>query len=226
MATIPAPGRILTGDLPTGQTARFSFRAPSDFWIRAVINGIFNRLVYPDAWTQGGIATEQDTADIFSKIVWTITMSSDIGQVLSFATIALPAYCLPCNGASLLRTDYPELFAAIGVLWGNVDGTHFNVPDFRGRVLVDAGAGSGLTPRAITDSGGAESIALGIPEMPTHAHSGIPTFVTTAAGLEPALASAQTPFSIDTGTNGGGLAHDNMQPFVVVNWGIVYTDEQ
>ena len=35
---------------------------------------------------------------------------------------------LACNGASLLRTTYPDLFAAIGTTWGAVDGTHFTLP--------------------------------------------------------------------------------------------------
>ena len=35
-----------------------------------------------------------------------------------------------CDGRSLLRTDYPSLFSAIGTTWGAVDSTHFNIPNF------------------------------------------------------------------------------------------------
>lgn len=47
-----------------------------------------------------------------------------------------------CNGASLLRADYPDLFALIGTTYGAVDGDHFNLPDYRGRFFrcVDSGA--------------------------------------------------------------------------------------
>lgn len=43
-----------------------------------------------------------------------------------------------CDGASYLRTDYPELFAAIGVMHGAVDDDHFNVPNLCTRVPVGA----------------------------------------------------------------------------------------
>lgn len=43
---------------------------------------------------------------------------------------AVPAGWLACDGASLLRASYPALFAVIGVTYGSVDGTHFNVPDW------------------------------------------------------------------------------------------------
>jgi len=35
---------------------------------------------------------------------------------------------LACNGASLLRASFPDLFAAIGATWGSVDGVHFTLP--------------------------------------------------------------------------------------------------
>ncbi len=222
MATVPATGTILTGDTPTGQFARFSFRAPSDFWIRVVINGLFNTLVNSDAWTQGGTATAQDAADIFSEIVLTISMSTDVGQILFFATISLPAYCLPCDGASYLRADYPQLFAAIGVLWGSADGTHFNVPDFRDKTLVDAGSSF-----AITDTGGEQAHTLTIAEMPTHSHA-IGDFIPTGTAVPPPLDAIDgIPHIINhTANEGGGGAHNNMQPYTAVNFGIVFTDDQ
>ena len=41
---------------------------------------------------------------------------------------------LACNGASLLRAAYPDLFTAIGTTWGSVDGVHFTLPN-----LTDTG---------------------------------------------------------------------------------------
>lgn len=56
------------------------------------------------------------------------------GTVLDFAGTAAPTGWLLCYGQSLLRTDYPNLFTAIGTAFGSVDGTHFTMPDCRGRV--------------------------------------------------------------------------------------------
>jgi len=65
------------------------------------------------------------------------------GMVTPFAGGAAPAGWLLCDGASLLRIDYPALFTAISTAYGAADASHFNVPDLRGRVVagVDPGVG-------------------------------------------------------------------------------------
>lgn len=58
------------------------------------------------------------------------------GTILPFGGTAAPtADYLLCDGASYLRANYPNLYAAIGNAYGTADGTHFNVPDFRGQFL-------------------------------------------------------------------------------------------
>lgn len=65
------------------------------------------------------------------------------GTILEWGGPTAPSGYLLCTGASLLRTDYPELFSAIGTNHGAADGTHFNIPDHRGRAtrMVDGGVG-------------------------------------------------------------------------------------
>lgn len=78
------------------------------------------------------------------------------GQVIQFAGAGLPEGWLRCQGQSLLRADYPALFAAIGTAHGAVDGTHFSLPDFRGRVAV--GVDTGQTEfDTLGEKGGAKS---------------------------------------------------------------------
>ena len=62
------------------------------------------------------------------------------GVVYPFAgaIASIPSGYLLCDGSSLLRTSYPALFNAIGVIYGAADGTHFNLPDFRDKMLVGA----------------------------------------------------------------------------------------
>lgn len=50
-----------------------------------------------------------------------------------------PVGTVPADGSSLLRTDYPALFAAIGTTYGAVDGTHFTLPNEQGVFMRGAG---------------------------------------------------------------------------------------
>ncbi len=66
------------------------------------------------------------------------------GLVMMYGGAAAPTGWVLCDGASLLRAGtYADLFAAIGTTFGSVDGTHFNVPDFRG--IFPRGAGTNGT---------------------------------------------------------------------------------
>jgi microcystin-dependent protein len=85
-----------------------------------------------------------------------------IGQVIALAGSSVPAGWLACDGASYLRSTYPDLFAEISTTWGAVDGTHFTVPDLRGRVVLGV-SGS----HALGTTGGAESVS-----GPAHTHPG------------------------------------------------------
>ena len=54
------------------------------------------------------------------------------GATMGYAGTGAPTGYLLQNGASLLRADYPALFAAIGTTYGAVDGTHFTLPTASG----------------------------------------------------------------------------------------------
>lgn len=65
------------------------------------------------------------------------------GTVVAFAGEAIPDGWKLCNGEAVSRTEYSNLFAALGIAHGGGDGvTTFNLPDYRGRFLrgVDHGA--------------------------------------------------------------------------------------
>ncbi|MCP4498917.1 MAG: tail fiber protein [Deltaproteobacteria bacterium] len=59
------------------------------------------------------------------------------GMIMPFAgsTADVPAGWLFCDGSNVERATYPALYAAIGNAHGSADGSHFNLPDFRGRFL-------------------------------------------------------------------------------------------
>ena len=107
-----------------------------------------------------------------------------VGTITQTAATAAGTGWLFCDGSSLVRATYPELFTAIGVTYGSVSGSTFTLPDLRGRVPVGAGAGSGLTARVLGVPGGVETTPNVVPahdhtmsattgtESADHSHSG------------------------------------------------------
>lgn len=57
------------------------------------------------------------------------------GTILAWSTETPPTGFLECDGSSLLRATYADLFAIIGTDYGYADATHFNLPDYRGEFL-------------------------------------------------------------------------------------------
>lgn len=150
---------------------------------------------------------------------------------------------LLCDGSAVSRTTYSDLYNVIGTYFGNGDGVNtFNLPDMRGRVAGGVGAGVGLTTRALGAQVGAETHTLSINEMPSHnhgvtdpghAHGSVPDGTQNIAaasggGLTAAdeprsafTASATTGITINA--NGGGQAHNNMQPTLFLGNVFIYS---
>jgi len=148
--------------------------------------------------------------------------SGEVGQIVGYGGTNPPENWLLCDGSAVSRTDYPDLFAIIGVAYGKGDNvTTFNLPDFRGRIMVGAGQGPGLTPKNIGELGGEEQHQLNINEMPSHGH----TYQKFQALL--VQTGSSTPCwsgisNAETSNTGGDQPHNNMQPFQVANVIIKY----
>lgn len=80
------------------------------------------------------------------------------GVVLPYGGSAAPTGYLLADGASYLRTDYADLFAAIGTTYGAADGTHFNVPNLKGKIPVGLNA-SDADFDMLGETGGAKTSA-------------------------------------------------------------------
>lgn len=78
-----------------------------------------------------------------------------IGSVIFYLGTTIPDGYLLCNGASLSRTEYPELFEVLGTKCGSVDSAHFTLPDTHHRFL------EGTTTLSEVGS----YIAAGLPNM-------------------------------------------------------------
>jgi microcystin-dependent protein len=81
---------------------------------------------------------------------------SMIGAVQAFAHSTPIDGWQVCNGQELSREDFANLFAVIGTIYGDGDGsTTFNLPDYRGQFLRGQDSGAGIDPDAAdrTDRG-------------------------------------------------------------------------
>lgn len=57
------------------------------------------------------------------------------GSILAIPYSTIPTGYLKCDGSSLLKTDYAELFKKIGTTYGAADDYHFNIPNYQGVFL-------------------------------------------------------------------------------------------
>jgi microcystin-dependent protein len=80
-------------------------------------------VVRPDDYSSGGNWEEQATVSEVNVLT---------GAIFAWPTETVPSGYLECNGASLDTTTYAALYAVLGTLYGQADGTHFNLPDYRG----------------------------------------------------------------------------------------------
>lgn len=100
--------------------------------------------------------------------------------------------------------------------------TTFNIPGARGRAIIGVGAGGGgLTQRYMGDKSGAETHTLSATEIPAHTHPlsyGRQNDI--SAGGARTLSNLETSTqSTSTGNNsGGGGAHNNMPPYLGLNF--------
>lgn len=163
-----------------------------------------------------------------------VALSMPTGTILAFGGADAPSGFRLCDGQTISRTTYAALFAVVGTAFGAGDGsTTFRLPDLRGRVLAGKDnlggtpanrltSASGFASNNIGETAGGETHTLTAAQMPVHDHAIRFKNAGTAgsgSGLMRSNAGADDggsqAFADDAG---GGAAHPNVQPTMIVNW--------
>jgi microcystin-dependent protein len=156
-----------------------------------------------------------------------------VGEIRIFAGNFAPAGWMFCNGQLLPISENETLFNLIGTTYGGDGQTTFQLPDLQGRVPIHQGTSPVGTPYSIGEKDGVENVTLTAAQVPQHRHYANANAAATV--VSPANAFWSTdPFgntaayypSPSNGTmrsnaivgGGGSQPHDNMQPYLAINY--------
>ena len=143
------------------------------------------------AFAYGMIPTNSPKGSAFQAVQET-TISS--GSIQIFAGSVAPNGWLVCNGDTISRSAYNNLFKVIGTIYGvGNSNTTFTLPDMRGRCPIGVGTGASLTARTLGSNVGAETATLAQVNLPSHTHT--------------ASVGTQSANHTHTGTSGGHSAN-------------------
>lgn len=141
-----------------------------------------------------------------------------------------------CDGQLLPISQNTALFSLLGTTYGGDGKSTFALPDLQGSVPMQPGQGQGLSLRDLGEMSGTESITLLVSEIPVHTHQMRFHEVDLAELPAPAnnrvLANSANQNAYQSVTNanlvtmapqalppaGGGLPHNNMQPYLTLNF--------
>lgn len=206
----------------TGHAVLISLSVPSALWFQRELSDLLADMTYEDNWQQDGTVTIAEATQAAQDMYW--SFAPMVGQLMPIITASIPDNMLECDGTTYNRVDYPALYEVLSSAF-IIDADTFRVPDLRGRTVIGAGTGTGLTTRIVGASGGEETHTLTVAEMPAHHHAYDPIVINDVdledLGLPQGNAAQILPGTENTYDEGGGEAHNNMQPFLVLRWGVI-----
>lgn len=223
-----------TDQVPVNDSGTMVQVALSDFktYMNANITTI-NGLTYPTVDGNAGDLLTTDGAGTLSFASQPLPTVFSSGMIMPFAGSVAPTDWLPCHGQAVSRTTYADLFTALGVIYGAGDGSStFNVPDLRGRVIAgqdDMGGTSadrltaqtgGIDGDTLGAVGGAETHTLALTEMPDNYYynSNLLSVDDYVDNYAQSNFTARVADVTSHTTQGGGGAHNNVQPTIVLNY--------
>lgn len=203
------------------------------------INGPASAIVAIEGVLGSASSLKGSHADLATRLAVQLPASGQIippGTIWMYAGSSAPSGWLLCDGSNVSRSTFSDLFAVIGTDFGNTGGagTTFNVPDFRGRMPVGVGTGTGGGATGSTGTFptggstlrswlramwyGSDTHQLTTAEMPAHDHTvtGPSGLVFNSAGGAQPMVQALTTRT--TSTTGSTQPHNNVPAALCVNF--------
>ena len=164
-----------------------------------------------------------------------ITTDQFVAEIRQFPYTFAPKGWAMCNGQLLPISQNTALFSLLGTTYGGDGKSTFGLPDLQGATAMHPGDGPGLSPRFLGGIYGAESVTLLEPEIPNHHHelrASTEFADLQAPGPTRVIARSQNALAYQANTTsnlgslapqqlaptGGDLPHNNMQPYLVLNF--------
>jgi microcystin-dependent protein len=139
-----------------------------------------------------------------------------------------------CDGQLLPISQNTALFSLLGTTYGGDGKSTFALPDMQGNAPMQPGQGQGLSLRDLGEMSGVDNITLLVSEMPLHTHTlsehGIDLAELNAPAPNRSLADSANATAYTAAANlvqmapqalppaGGGLPHNNLQPYLTLNF--------
>ncbi|MDQ0639578.1 microcystin-dependent protein [Pedobacter sp. W3I1] len=169
-----------------------------------------------------------------------------LGLIALFGFNFAPRGWAFCAGQIMAIAQNQAIFSLLGTTYGGNGQTTFALPDLRGRVPIGNGQGPGLTPRTLGEMAGTETVTLISTQIPQHFHAVAEPAVTSLGTIDvpstsvilsasPKTGSGPNAVALktysdvaanttlkpfNTGPAGGNQPHENIQPYLVLNYSI------
>jgi microcystin-dependent protein len=160
-----------------------------------------------------------------------------VAEIRIFACNFAPTGWAFCNGQLLPISQNTALFSLLGTFYGGDGKSTFALPDLQGRAALEQGQSPGLSEYFLGQSSGSETVTLIQSEMPFHGHSTMaydqgdpanlntpdPLYALTRTSGGPGYTTTISNFvQFDVaraiGVSGSSFPHNNMQPYLVLNF--------
>ena len=157
-----------------------------------------------------------------------------VGEIRMFAGNFAPQNWAFCNGQLLPISANNALFSLLGTIYGGDGRTTFALPDLRGRLPMHQGSGAGLSPRSIGQRSGVETVTINRDQLPAHSHvlgqantradtanpdgNLLARSATGDLQFKNSAGDSVTMSNEAIGSTGGSRSHNNMPPFLCIQF--------